>query len=314
MRTTSIHRTALGLALALVAVTAVACGDGDPSASGGSTTTVAVEQVYPEGHQQRDGSVLAVGAATPTDPQGRAYLHPGDRAPDVELLQERLEQLGADISDDGVYGDATLHAVLTFQRAEGLVPDGVVGSTTWAKLDHPTAKVVWTDPDLPDTYADSKPTTTTPSSAPTSTAPAGRGDAASVTARSTPSNDPAKGRWSKAVVSLSAQTATFYDSSGAVALVAPVSSGHDGLTPQGTFHVQSKSSRAFAGNGVYMDWMTRFDGGVGFHSIPKRANGSDIPTPLGQAPVSHGCIRMADAQAKQVYDHLPVGAVVEVHP
>ena len=89
--------------------------------------------------------------------------------------------------------------------------------------------------------------------------------------------------------------------------------GKNGLTPTGTFHVQSKSQRAYAGNGVYMDWMTRFNGGIGFHSIPKKSSGQDIPTPLGQAPVSHGCIRMADANAEVVYQNLPIGAVIEVH-
>jgi lipoprotein-anchoring transpeptidase ErfK/SrfK len=87
------------------------------------------------------------------------------------------------------------------------------------------------------------------------------------------------------------------------------------LTPVGTFHVQSKSERAYAGGrgGVYMNFMTRFNGGIGFHSIPKTASGDDLPTPLGQRAVSHGCIRMADDQAQLVFENLPIGAVVEVH-
>jgi lipoprotein-anchoring transpeptidase ErfK/SrfK len=30
--------------------------------------------------------------------------------------------------------------------------------------------------------------------------------------------------------------------------------------------------------------------------------------------VSHGCIRMADQNAKLVFERLPIGATVEVHP
>ena len=118
----------------------------------------------------------------------------------------------------------------------------------------------------------------------------------------------------KGTASLSHQTATFYDASGHVVLQAPISSGHDGLTPVGTFHVQSKSARAYAGgdSGIYMNDMVRFNGGIGFHSIPKHADSSDLPTPLGEKPVSHGCIRMADDQAKDVFEHLPIGALVEI--
>ena len=310
------RRVAFTFCMALIAV---GCGSSDEVDSGDGTSSTAAQdvtqQVYPDDHDQPDDHTLAVGDDTPTDPQGRYFLHPGDRGPDVTLLQERLLALGAPIgAADDVYGDHTLHAVLAFQRSEGLTPDGVVGTATWASLDAPARSVDWNLPEVPKDYATGEPTTTASTGSTTTIAPRA-GDGSAVTPQDAPRNDPAAGggAWSKAVVSLSAQTATFYDAAGNVVLQAPISSGHDGLTPQGTFHVQSKSSRAFAGNGVYMDSMTRFNGGIGFHSIPKRASGEDLPTPLGQAPVSHGCIRMADAQAQQVYEHLPVGAVVEVH-
>lgn len=35
---------------------------------------------------------------------------------------------------DGIFGEHTLKAVKSFQRARGLVPDGIVGPRTWAKL------------------------------------------------------------------------------------------------------------------------------------------------------------------------------------
>ncbi len=316
----TLPRRCRSLAVAFgLALVAAACGSSEQvdSEADATTTTAAeaTEQVYPDGHDQPDDHTLAVGDETPKDPKGRYYLHPGDRGPDVEQLQQRLLALGAPIgSADDIYGDHTLHAVLAFQRSEGLTPDGVVGTATWAALDAPAKPISWDLPEVPTEYDTAEPTTTAPTGT-TTTAPPRSGDATNVAPQDAPRTDPAAGggAWTKAVVSLSAQTATFYDAAGNVVLQAPISSGRDGLTPQGTFHVQSKSSRAFAGNGVYMDSMTRFNGGIGFHSIPKRSSGEDLPTPLGQAPVSHGCIRMADAQAQQVYEHLPVGAVVEVH-
>jgi lipoprotein-anchoring transpeptidase ErfK/SrfK len=64
---------------------------------------------------------------------------------------------------------------------------------------------------------------------------------------------------------------------------------------------------------VHMDWFTTFDGDVGFHGIPwagDRAN--PLWTPLGEAAVSHGCVRMDDANARLLYTFLPDGAPVVV--
>ena len=295
-----------------IALVGSACGSDDDGATGDITS---------EGHGEGeiDGHSLAVGENTPTDPQGRFYLHQGDEGPDVETLQARLIELGAPLDGaDGVYGDQTLHAVLAFQRSEGLTADGVVGTDTWATLDTPVGEPDWTLPDLPDEYATDVPETAGESGPPTTDEPAATGDGSNVGSHAAPDRDPASGSggWARAVVTLSSETATFYDEEGSIVLQAPISSGKDGLTPVGTFHVQSKSERAFAGgdSGVYMDWMTRFNGGIGFHSIPKRSDGSDIETPLGQRAVSHGCIRMADENAELVFSNLPIGAPVEVHP
>ncbi len=310
------------LILSMFALLAASCGetvDTDAgSGSSASTTTAAGAEdleVQPEGHEEAEGHDLALGDDTPKDPKGRHFLHQGDTGPDVTTLQQRLIELGAPIgAADELFGDKTLQAVMAFQRSEGLTPDGVVGTKTWASLDAPAKPISWSLPEVPTQHATDEPTTVPGAGAPSGTAPSGDGAAAG--AATAPHNDPAAGggAWAKAVVSLSQQTATFYDGAGNVVLQAPISSGKNGLTPQGTFHVQSKSARAFSGNGVYMNDMVRFNGGIGFHSIPKKASGEDLPTPLGQAPVSHGCIRMADAQAQLVFEHLPVGALVEVHP
>ena len=104
------------------------------------------------------------------------------------------------------------------------------------------------------------------------------------------------------------------DAAGNVTHRFPISSGRDGLTPVGNFKVQSKSELAYSATNypnITMNWMTRFNGGIGFHGIPVE-NGEQLDTPLGEAPVSAGCVRMDDADAKVVYDLLPLGADVLV--
>jgi lipoprotein-anchoring transpeptidase ErfK/SrfK len=93
----------------------------------------------------------------------------------------------------------------------------------------------------------------------------------------------------------------------------PASTGANGRTPRGTYAVYSKSPWTTAsGNGsVSMQWMTRFRGGIGFHAIP-RQNGRPLATPLGIAPVSHGCVRLADDDAAWLYHSVPVGMRVVV--
>jgi len=237
---------------------------------------------------------FAVGKDTPKDPLGRPFLSPGDEGDDVVALQRRLIDLGGAVDDSGVYDDATLAAVLQFQRSQGLVADGIVGTKTWAALDAPKS----------------------PSSSPTTVAGAAQGDGAAIPAVTPPANDPAEKNDSKvtgAIVVLSSQKVVLFAGSKPVAEF-PVSSGRNGLTPTGSFKVQSKSSRTVSNsdNTIGMKWMTRFNGGIGFHGIPVRKDGTPLATPLGQRPVSAGCIRMRDEDAKKVYDQLPIGGTVVV--
>ena len=58
----------------------------------------------------------------------------GDSGGDVKLLQQKLNDQGYALEEDGVYGSATLKAVKDFQKARGLTADGIVGPITWAAL------------------------------------------------------------------------------------------------------------------------------------------------------------------------------------
>lgn len=121
---------------------------------------------------------------------------------------------------------------------------------------------------------------------------------------------------------LNEQRAYFYTSKRRLIATLPVSTGIDDQTPVGTFKVFSKSAQTFyAPNPVErMKYMTRFTkgregGNIGFHGIPyKVTKNGDIPfyTPLGIAPVSHGCIRMRVTDARWVFDNMKLGSVVSV--
>lgn len=65
----------------------------------------------------------------------RDTLRKGDRGRDVEDLQVLLKELGFHLGEvDGRFGPVTDRAVVLFQRANGLTPDGIVGDRTWAAL------------------------------------------------------------------------------------------------------------------------------------------------------------------------------------
>ncbi|MFF5173821.1 L,D-transpeptidase family protein [Micromonospora sp. NPDC000089] len=81
-------------------------------------------------------------AATPLAGQALATSQPvlrqGSRGAAVTSLQRRLAALHYDVgAADGVFGGSTFHAVVAFQKVNGLGRDGIVGPRTWAALAHP---------------------------------------------------------------------------------------------------------------------------------------------------------------------------------
>ena len=68
----------------------------------------------------------------------RPTLSFGARGAYVTTLQQRLLALHYDLgSANGIFESQTQHAVVAFQKVNGLGRDGVVESATWAKLDRP---------------------------------------------------------------------------------------------------------------------------------------------------------------------------------
>ncbi len=67
--------------------------------------------------------------------QATAFVKEGDRGPEISALQQRLKELGffkANVT--GYFGSMTKDAIIQFQQAKGLTPDGVVGASTEASL------------------------------------------------------------------------------------------------------------------------------------------------------------------------------------
>jgi murein L,D-transpeptidase YcbB/YkuD len=61
---------------------------------------------------------------------GRPTLRRGARGDLVKKIQAALQ-----VDADGIFGPGTEAALREFQRAKGLVPDGIAGPRTWTALD-----------------------------------------------------------------------------------------------------------------------------------------------------------------------------------
>jgi predicted chitinase len=73
-------------------------------------------------------------AAPDQAPPYPGMLHVTSRGPSVTTLQQQLNNLGATIAVDGIFGKGTRQAVSDYQKKKGLTVDGIVGPATWAAL------------------------------------------------------------------------------------------------------------------------------------------------------------------------------------
>ncbi len=84
------------------------------------------------------GGVTPTPAPTPTPTPAASGVRPtlrrGAKGPDVVYLQQRLQLFGFNLVADGDFGPKTESAVRSFQSANSLVVDGIVGPLTWSAL------------------------------------------------------------------------------------------------------------------------------------------------------------------------------------
>lgn len=82
-----------------------------------------------------EGNTLGIGTVPPN-----TILRQGSRGQDVITLQYLLNLISEYYptvpapAQDGIFGSGTRQAVIAFQRAMQIAPDGIVGQTTWRKL------------------------------------------------------------------------------------------------------------------------------------------------------------------------------------
>lgn len=93
-----------------------------------------------------------------TSPTREPTLRRGDRGDEVQGLQQRLNHHGAEpkLAEDGRFGPKTERAVKSFQKAQGIPPNGVAGPKTreaLGKSERPTDPQRPTGPERPTQHA-----------------------------------------------------------------------------------------------------------------------------------------------------------------
>ena len=84
--------------------------------------------------RRKEERALFLTPVTQTNTGNTDLLRKGDRGDDVKLLQHRLNLLGWQLTEDGIWGVQTDSAVRGYQYRAGLTVDGIVGAKTRAAL------------------------------------------------------------------------------------------------------------------------------------------------------------------------------------
>ncbi|MCD8127696.1 MAG: glycoside hydrolase family protein [Clostridiales bacterium] len=80
------------------------------------------------------GSTSTTTTTTTEEGHDTDTLRNGDTGQQVTVLQKLLNQLGASLSEDGIFGSKTEAAVEQYQTDNGLSVDGICGPKTWGGI------------------------------------------------------------------------------------------------------------------------------------------------------------------------------------
>lgn len=262
-----------------------------------------------------DVSASFVGNAEDTEPTATSEtcslsgvpLGYGSFGDDVFCLQDTLAETGhLDGPVDGLFGEATVRAVTTFQASQGLRADGIVGRPTGSALG------IW-PPDPPTVVR-------TPSPAPGATdlwgLPLSSVAVSGPDAPPLPSNS---GTGYRLVYDRAAQRVWAVDEDETVIRSWLVSGSRNDNEVPGVHVVYSRSARSESLDGAssfrfMVRWLDTGEDAIGFHSLPRRTfDGSPYQSEeeLGVRQ-SSGCQRQADLDAEFTWKFAPLGTVVVV--
>ena len=94
-----------------------------------------IKRLQEECNKQGFSNQIVDGIAGTNTLKGCPTLKRGAKGNITKLLQEKLVSLGYNTNGvDGIFGVGTEKAVISFQKSNGLVADGIVGQNTWRKL------------------------------------------------------------------------------------------------------------------------------------------------------------------------------------
>ena len=94
-----------------------------------------IKRLQEECNKQGFSNQIVDGIVGTNTLKGCPTLKKGARGNITKLLQEKLVSLGYNTNGvDGIFGSGTEKAVISFQKSNGLVVDGIVGKNTWEKL------------------------------------------------------------------------------------------------------------------------------------------------------------------------------------
>ena len=94
-----------------------------------------IKRLQEECNKQGFSNQIVDGIVGTNTLKGCPTLKKGATGNITRLLQEKLVSLGFNTNGvDGIFGSGTEKAVISFQKSNGLVGDGIVGQNTWRKL------------------------------------------------------------------------------------------------------------------------------------------------------------------------------------